>query len=578
MAEAGGMVTVSGQPSLLYVTSGSPTLGHLFIDAGWAVRTLEPAALPGIAARLRDFDAVVIENGDASRLTPTQVTGLTEYVQNMAGGLLVLGGTSTLASFRTSPLAGILPVDVRPRTGARRPGMALVLAFDKSGSMADVVGGVSKIELARQSVLGAVQAIPSTDLFGAIAFDSGPRIIAPLAAGNDVTNITQRLRALEAGGSTAIAPAIDLAETWLRQSGVSRKRVLLVTDGRTAEADTERLRQAVRSGQFELSVVAIGNDADRSLLTSLATTSGGRAYFPTDVGELPRIVARDAAGGSSGTTVSESFFARVLPHGMTRGIDPATPPRLTGYSVTAAKSGADVVITSHLDDPVLAAWRAGLGRVAVFTSDIDSANARTFATWPAFRQLWSQAIRWVGRQTDSTGSILALDVVNQGLLAGLTFEPPDGPDRIVDARATIRSGSGTVESLPLALVSPGRFEAIASLSDPGPHVASLAIRHADGRDDQIVRGVYWMPPAERPGPADRAFLEEIARTTGGRVLTSRDSPFDGDRPGEPTNVAPLLVNVALMAVIADIARKRGLFPLRTRRPVGPPRASQHAAA
>ncbi len=59
--------------------------------------------------------------------------------------------------------------------------MSFVLVFDKSGSMADLAGGVPKIELARQSVMKVLDVIPPSDPFGVIAFDAAPTIVAPLS-------------------------------------------------------------------------------------------------------------------------------------------------------------------------------------------------------------------------------------------------------------------------------------------------------------------------------------------------------------------------------------------------------------
>lgn len=563
---AGVVVTVDGPPSMLYVSDGPGSLIRLFESAQWDVQKASLASLPNVTAALARYDAVVLEDAPADRLSPAQSSALSDYVQNAGGGLLLLGGTSTIGSFQASPLNRLLPVDVRPHSGARGPGMALVLAFDKSGSMSDVVGGVSKIELARQAVLGALQAIPPADLFGAIAFDSRRVAIAPLAAGHDIAAVARDLRALDAGGATAIAPAVDLAETWLIASGVSKRRVLLVSDGRTAPADIDRLREAVRARQFELSVVAIGDDADRELMTGLAAESGGRAYFPSDVSELPKIVARDAAAASTGRVVSGPFVARVLRHAATRAIDQSLPPTLTGYAVSAARPGADVILASHLDDPLLAGWRIGLGRVAVFTSDLQSTSAGAFTSWPAFPQFWSQTARWLGRHASADGARLALESTPQGVHVRVTFEPPDSDHRIVEATASLRGPSGPPKALPLKVVAPGRFEATARLADEGAYAASVAIRRADGRDEQIVQGIYWSAVAERPAPMNRPALEAIAATTGGRVLIGRDSPFMGPRPDAPMNVGPFLTNLALVALLIEIARRRGLLSRFGRRP------------
>ena len=83
------------------------------------------------------------------------------------------------------PLARLLPVDLRPRAGQRSPAMGLVVVFDKSGSMADLVSGVAKIELARQAVRKVLDAVRPTDPIGVVAFDAAPVIVSPLAAAPD---------------------------------------------------------------------------------------------------------------------------------------------------------------------------------------------------------------------------------------------------------------------------------------------------------------------------------------------------------------------------------------------------------
>ncbi len=576
LPEAGTVVTVTDRPSLLYVADDLPTLLPVFEAAEWRVQRASVTSLPADASALERYDAIVLEGVKDDDVSSIQAAALANYVRNDGGGLLVVGGDWRPNAVQSS-VASLLPVDFRPRSGSRSPGIALVLAFDKSGSMADGVGGVSKIELARQSVLGALQAIPPADLFGVIAFDSRPQAIAPLAAAHDVGAVARKLRNLDAAGATSIAPALDLAETWLRASGVAKRRVLLVSDGRTAPTDVARLRDAVHSRQFELSVVAIGDDADRPLLTSLAEESGGRAYFPSDVSDLPKIVSRDAAASTSGTVVHESFTAQIVEHAVTRGIDPGKPPVFGGYTVGAAKSGAESMVVSHLSDPLLAGWRNGLGRVAVFASDLQTPSMRRFMAWPAFERLWAQTARWVSRQAESSTAVMELEPTQQGLRMRLAFEPATGERRIVHATASLRGPNETV-SVPLVATSPGRLEGVTTLSDEGTYVASVAVGRADGSDERILQGAYWAPGAEIPAPADRTLLASIAAVTGGRVLTDRDSPFNGVRPGEPTNVGPLLTNLVMLALLIEIARQRGLLaPHFWRRPPSTTSRQQVAA-
>src|SRR5207244_1456864 len=126
-----------------------------------------------------------------------------------------------------------------------------------------LVSGVAKIELARQAVKKVLGAVRPTDPIGVVAFDAAPIVVSALAAAPDPQRLDEALRGINPGGSTAIAPALTQAADWLRRARVTRRHVLLVSDGRTPPADAERLRAVVRNGGFELSVIAIGADADR---------------------------------------------------------------------------------------------------------------------------------------------------------------------------------------------------------------------------------------------------------------------------------------------------------------------------
>src|SRR5262249_54592819 len=280
-AAVGVMGTVADSPRILHVSSSAagPLVG-LLRSSGFQVRQVAPGALPG-AGELARYDAIVLDDVPADRLAPPSMEAIANYVEHSGGGLLMLGSPQSLdaTGYPEGPLARLLPIDLRPRGGQRSPAMGLVVAFDKSGSMADLVSSVSKIELARQAVRKVLDAVRPTDSIGVVAFDAAPVIVSPLAAAPDPQRLREALRAIDPGGSTAIAPALTQAADWLRRARVTRRHVLLVSDGRTAPADAERLRAIVKDGGFELSVIAIGADADRRFLEELAAGTGGRAYF-----------------------------------------------------------------------------------------------------------------------------------------------------------------------------------------------------------------------------------------------------------------------------------------------------------
>lgn len=580
---AGTMVTVAGPPQILDVgTSAGPLVG-LLRSSGFLVRQVAPEKLPSIASELSRYDAIVLDDVPAESLPPTSAEAIAHFVEQSGGGLLLLGSPQSLdaAGYPEGPLGRLIPVDLRPRGGQRSPAMGLVVAFDKSGSMADLVSGVAKIELARQAVRKVLDAVRPTDPIGVVAFDAAPVIVSPLAAAPDPQRLSEALRAINPSGSTAIAPALTQAADWLRGARVTRRHVLLVSDGRTPPADADRLRAIVRDGGFELSVIAIGADADRRFLEELAAGTGGRAYFPDDLRQLPVLAAREAARAAGGGIVDEPFAVRAAVHPITAGLDRAALPTMAGYVVSAAKPGAEPILVSHLDDPVLAAWRFGLGRVAVYTADLRSPWSGGLRRWTGFGPLWLQTTRWLGRP--ATDRTLRASIVDRSDGAHLVVDadtPSGEPLDQADVRASVRGPSGETQDVMLTSTAAGRYEAPLATPTPGPYIASISARTSNGigRDARVLRGFYWSANRERRASgADMATLTQIARATGGRLLGPTDDPFSGPRARAAREMWTLLAAAALVLFLVDVAVRRGVT-FRRNTDLLAPRVAAKAAA
>jgi Mg-chelatase subunit ChlD len=563
---AGAMVSVLGPPTVLYVSSGG-SLAGILTGAGFSVSRIAPTLVPRSARALALFDEIVLDDVPPESLDAAQTTAIAQYVEQSGGGLLLLGSARSLnaAGYPDGPLGRVLPVDLRPRQGRRAPAMALVLIFDKSGSMSDRADGVPKIEIAREAVRKVLDVMPPNDSLGVVAFDAVPSVVAVLGPMPDAKTLTDRLRAVEPGGSTQIAPAVRIALDWLRASPVepARRHILLISDGRTTPADADRLRAELAAGGTELSVVAIGADADRAFLARLAQATGGRAYFPNDARELPLIVARDAARSAGGTVADEPFTLRSVPHPILTAIDRTALPRLGGYVVSAAKPGAETPLLSHLDDPILSTWRFGLGAVAVFTSDLGSTWSAPLHAWPQFGQLWSQTTRWLARAERATGLRMTIEDAGTGVRLIVEAEQPDGTFASgLDVRAVVRSPRGDTEHIAVEPIAPGRYEGMMAAAVAGPYVVAVTARDATGATGRnVVRGFYWSADRERrTGSAgvDTAVLERLARITGGSVLAPNESPFDNTRAAEYRDTWSWLAFAALWLFLIDVALGRGV--------------------
>jgi Ca-activated chloride channel homolog len=563
VADTGAVVVAEGAATVLYVTRGDSSIADVLASGQFHITRILPESLPTAVAELAPFAAVILDEVPAEMLNEPQNRALSAFVEQHGGGLLVVGSSASLgpSGYPGTLLGAALPVDLRKRNGTRAPDVALVIVFDKSGSMADAGTGISKIELARRAVLGVLQVVPPTDPIGVIAFDTAPTVIAPLSTSHTAGTLMDALRRIEPGGATQIAPAMETARDWLRASAVTRRQILLLSDGRSAPADEARLMELARARDVGWSIVAIGPDVDRGLIERLAHESAGRAYFPENVNMLPDIVAREAARATGGWRVQQRFVPRVLlPHPVLTGIDGASIPALDGYAASVARPTAGVIFGSPLGDPILSAWRFGLGRVAVFNAGMGPA----FRGWTGFAPLWRQTARWIGRSHDSAARIRT-DINSRRGEAVLGVEvrtAAGGYMNALDGEAAVRGPDGRITAIALRQTEPGRYEAHLSTPERGPYLASISMREpASGESFSALRGSFLGGAREHPGEnADIERLTQIAHAGGGALLAETDDPFSGARPRAYRDASTALALIALVMFLADVALRRGITP------------------
>ena len=553
----GVVVSAASEPRILYV--GRDLRAFRTVQSGnteWDA--VSAVALPRTVAALTAYDAVVLDDTAGGDLDTSQSAALRTHVERNGAGLLFLGTPDNLdpAVLSATVLGDMLPIDVQRRGGQRAPEVALVVAFDKSGSMDDRVDGVPKIEFARSAVRRVFNAVPATDAVGVIAFDATAHEVAPFRVGHDASGVAGLLQSVTPSGPTAIAPAVAMAAEWLQRapSAVGRKHLLLVSDGRTSAADLARTRTLVANGGFQLSVVALGDDADRAVLQTLAHESGGRAYFPNDIRDLPGLVARESARVVGGRFYEHAFLPVAHAHPIVSGITAQRLPELGGYVVGLTKPGAEAPLRSPVDDPVLAGWRRGLGRVAAYTADLHGAWSSRFRGSREAQVLFTQTVQWVSRRVRDGALYASFEERDDGIRLIVEAATPEG--RTINdlvARATVRLPNGDEATLDLAAARPGRYEALIPAVEAGPYVFTIDATDAERGEYRMVRGFYWTADREyRAGPANVPLLTEIATITGGRVLSASDSAFAVPRVASYIDLAPWLVLTALLLFLCEV--------------------------
>lgn len=175
--------------------------------------------------------------------------------------------------------------------------IALALLIDTSASMDE------RMVTAQEAAIGFSQRLRPEDLAEIVDFDSRVNILQGFT--NEIEKLERAIRETSAGGSTSLYNAIyislrELSKAPLREADVRREAIVVLSDGEdTSSLVTfdEVLEQAKRS---ETSIYSIGLQSERSrsrtgfreadfVLRQLAQETGGRAFFPDEVEELPAI-------------------------------------------------------------------------------------------------------------------------------------------------------------------------------------------------------------------------------------------------------------------------------------------------
>jgi Ca-activated chloride channel family protein len=542
-------------------------------NSGIDVDVRPPKAIPSVLSGLRDYQSVILFDIPASAMTLDQMKTLEQFVQTLGRGLMAIGGPQAygLGDYAETPLEAALPVsmDIPPRDD--KPSVALLLIIDKSGSM-DYGGrdGPNKMAMAREAAILATEELDPTDQIGVLAFDDGNRWVVPfqtIGAGATREAVKAKIQSIQAGGGTEIFPALQTGYVDLRKRTAQLRHIILLTDGKSfTGGDYDSLVERMRQDQITLSTVGIGSDTDEALLKMLASKGKGRYHLTTDAKKIPQIVTKETKIASKNPIVESRFHAQINEVSpILRGFKPEDLPPLKGYVVTTPKPTAQRVLSSPSGDPILSKWQYGLGRAVAWTPDVRQRWAADWLSWQGFPKFVSQAVRWT--MPDPANRNLQTSVAVEGEEALITLEAAEDDGSYIDLASTtvaIVAADNSRRQLTLRQIAPGRYEGRIAAGPPGAYRMELGLMRPGGRPPlQDIAGFSVPYPAElRPTPGSPALLYELARLTGGRLMTSPQEAFVATRDSKATHPYPiwpwLLLAAALLLPI-EIAARRGIL-------------------
>jgi uncharacterized membrane protein len=555
---------VGAKPRVLYVESAASSAKYLqnaLGQSGMDVTVRAPAGLPQQAADLEPWDVVILSDLARSTISENAMKALAQWVERDGGGLLVAGGDSVFGEatdpaappgYRNSELERLTPVTFERKD---QPEVALIIILDKSWSMAGAV-----MELCKAAAQAAIDVLGDEHKVGVVTFNDGLNWdVTVRNVGKNRDMIRKAVAAIEPSGHTLIYPAVEQAYLALKDVRARAKHVVLLSDGRSYPDDYEGLVKKMVDAKMTVSAIAVGPAADAELLTNIAKWGKGRSYTVLDAKEVPQIFVKEAK-----TAVNPSFDEKPLKpvvktRGFLDGMDVTHAPALKGRTAVVVKDDATELLATEDGDPLLAFWPIGLGRTAVFASDVKDRWASDWVRWKGYGPFFTSVVRAIARQRAAGVGVEVTAGIARGAARPVTvsIEARDAHGNYLDRQkpaVTVRAGDGRTVNQVARQVGPGRYEAkvIADAAQP------LTITVDGGDTVRATRLVLPDTAAEyRFRPADEARLAAIAQATGGVVNPDADAIRRSTvRQASRRALWPFLVLGALALWLADVFFRR----------------------
>ena len=164
--------------------------------------TRAASGVPRTLEDLQQYDLFLLSDVSALTLNREQMELYRRWVQDFGGGFALIGGENSfgVGGYYRTPIEQMLPVRMEHEDRLDTPSVALLVVLDRSGSMSAQVAGQTKMSLADQGAVFAMNVLQPRDYFGVTAVDTRPHVVAPLAQISSKTGIEQKILSITAGG------------------------------------------------------------------------------------------------------------------------------------------------------------------------------------------------------------------------------------------------------------------------------------------------------------------------------------------------------------------------------------------
>jgi hypothetical protein len=492
-------------------------------------RVFPPQSLPGIAEEYLAPVIIVVNNQPAERFTPSQMDSLMQYVRDLGGSLLIVGGDHAFAAggYSGSALEALSPLSSSPPDPIRR----WILLVDGSGSMnGDAGGGISRWQIAAQAVVRLLPALPPADLVQIGQFSD---VVRWWSVGTTAAKAAQTpLPPVDVypHGPTNLESALN--QIARDADGTLPTELLLVSDCDTTFDHPGELGELLAREKIRLHVLAIGRGSALGIIHRISAATGGEVVEQLDPRKWTQSAAQLSRAALPSRVMREPVTVVFENEAKTLASENVAVWNRTWLKLQASRwAGAT---RNSIDVPMAGYWRVGSGCVAAMAYE------------PSGARIEALAERIEAKPRDPRFSVkletgrrvqVIVDAVESGkFLNGLPIQL----ELLDDA------GAAKVQ---VEQTGPGRYEATFDAAR-NSRIATLRVGN-EVIDRASLPGRY---PLEFDAVGnDHAAMRELAERTGGAVISPTDhGPIDFRWPRRETPLTSWICAAALALIGAGL--------------------------
>src|SRR5688572_17357841 len=272
-----------------------------------------------------------MSDADPKMISPQQKQMVEDYVKELGGGFILVGGENTYGKdgYSDTPIEKALPVTFD--TKKRPPTIAMAVVIDVSGSMSQ-----GQLTIAKEAAKAPLKSLRNSDRFGVLSFNTGFNWVAPIQYVLNRPQLHAGIESLYAGGGTNIYVGLNAAYQALKDAPDEVKTVLILSDGITQTADFQGLAATMIKGGINVSTIAVGTNSNRELMADIAMWGKGRAYYINSYERVPQIFIKETEL-ALGKTLMEQPFLPILKRASKRSRGSISRKRRACWAMSAPR-------------------------------------------------------------------------------------------------------------------------------------------------------------------------------------------------------------------------------------------------